>query len=177
MFRSGQERASFKTLETTEPQGSLTFGEHLCGGSLRSVVEEAGMTWLSDDLQSKQRVLPYRTRTASQWRICMWRKNSASIDRLFSSAKKMSLNCWVPKSFFADDCRLEMSKEFKFLFMFHVVLSYTFTYNLGAESAGLSFIKLNSAAGYCRAIKPHYKIFLSHFTMHLNDNSFTHFWN
>lgn len=54
IFKQGQERASFKNTE--EPQNhraSLTFGEHLCRGFLRSVGEEAGMSWLSDHLQSK----------------------------------------------------------------------------------------------------------------------------
>lgn len=54
IFKPGQERASFKNTE--EPQNhraSLTFGEHLCRGSLRSVGEEAGMPRLSDHLQSK----------------------------------------------------------------------------------------------------------------------------
>lgn len=54
IFKPGQERASFKNTE--EPQNrraSLTFGEHLCRGFLRSVGGEAGMPRLSDHLQSK----------------------------------------------------------------------------------------------------------------------------
>lgn len=54
IFKQGQESASFKNTE--EPQNhrvSLTLGEHLCRGFLRSVGEEAGMSWLSDHLQSK----------------------------------------------------------------------------------------------------------------------------
>lgn len=54
IFQPGQERASFKNTE--EPQNhraSLTFGGHLCRGSLHSVGEEAGMPRVSDHLQSK----------------------------------------------------------------------------------------------------------------------------
>lgn len=52
----GQKRTSFQSTEEPQNHGaSLTFGEHLCRGSLHCVGEEAGMPQLSDHLQSKHK--------------------------------------------------------------------------------------------------------------------------